>query len=442
MRYVSRLTLVLVGAALFVLPAVLRAGDHTPQARELIARLARAEWPAVVDMFDTTMRAALPQAKLPELWSSLEAQAGRFQQQEGTRRESAGGYELVFVTCRFERAVLELKVVFDTAGKVAGFFVASSAPAQPWQPPAYCRVDAIDNREVTVGAGEWSLPGTLSVPAGAGPHPAVVLVHGSGPQDRDETIGPNKPFADLACGLASRGVAVLRYEKRTKRHAAKLAAATAPLTVKEETVEDAVAAAALVRGSAGIDPRRVFVLGHSLGGMLLPRIARADTSLRGLVALAGATRPIEEMMLEQLAYISSLPGTPEAARHQIAQIEAGVAQVKALPASKATSAERVLGVPASYWLDLRGYRPAEEARTLKQPMLVLQGGRDYQVTLEDFDNWKRALGERSNVELRVYPELNHLFVAGEGKSTPAEYEKPGHVAESVVTDIATWIGRR
>jgi fermentation-respiration switch protein FrsA (DUF1100 family) len=76
---------------------------------------------------------------------------------------------------------------------------------------------------------------------------------------------------------------------------------------------------------------------------------------------------------------------------------------------------------------------------LKTPLLILQGERDYQVTMDNFAAWKKGLAGRPNVTLKTYPKLNHLFIEGEGKSTPADYEKPGHVSEAVIADIAGWI---
>ena len=115
--------------------------------------------------------------------------------------------------------------------------------------------------------------------------------------------------------------------------------------------------------------------------------------------------------------------------------------VRALTPADSASLTPVMGAPASYWLDLRGYRPAAVAATLRMPMLVLQGERDYQVTMTDFAAWKQALGGRPDVELRTYPALNHLFVAGSGPSVPAEYAARAHVDSSVINDIATWISR-
>ncbi len=101
-----------------------------------------------------------------------------------------------------------------------------------------------------------------------------------------------------------------------------------------------------------------------------------------------------------------------------------------------------LGVPASYWLDIRGYQPGKAAKELKLAMLILQGERDYQVIAEDLAGWKEHLSGRKDVTFKTYPKLNHLFIAGEGKSTPKEYLKAGHIAKEVIEDIAAWIGKQ
>ena len=98
-----------------------------------------------------------------------------------------------------------------------------------------------------------------------------------------------------------------------------------------------------------------------------------------------------------------------------------------------------MGVPAAYWLALQGYDPPAEAKDLTQPMLIVQGGRDYQVTIEDFRRWQEALVARPDVTFKVYPLLNHAFVAGEGRSKPEEYMQPGHMAAEVINDIARWV---
>ena len=410
----------------------------TTAARAFVDLLVKKDFTAAVATFDDTMKTAMPEAKLEETWNSVLAQVGAFKQATKTRTEKRGAYTIVFVTSDFQNSTLDIRVVFDQSKHIAGLFFAPATNAE-YAPPTYVKTDSFREKEVTIGTNEWALPGTLTTPVGNGPFPAVVLIHGSGPNDRDETLGPNKPFKDLAWGLASKGVAVLRYEKRTKQHPSKLASIP-KFTVKDEVIDDALAAVELLRKTEGIDAKRVFVLGHSLGGMLVPRIGRLDPNIAGLIVLAGPTRPLEDVLPEQLAYIFSIDGSvsPEEQK-QLDQTKAQAATVKALKPDDANSRTIVFGAPFSYWLDLRGYNPREAAKEIKQSLLILQGERDYQVTMDDFKRWNESLATKSNVTFKSYPSLNHLFIAGTGRSMPSEYERAGHVDERVIEDIAAWI---
>lgn len=418
-----------------------QAQDTAGTAVEMIDRLAAGDFQAAAGNFAEALRAAAPPDKLAGIWTAIQGQMGAFRRRTGVRMEKQGPYDVAFVTVAFERNKADFKVVVDDKGKIAGFFIVPPQKAVDTEPdttlPAvYVHKEAFREREVTVGSGEWALPGTLTVPVGPGPFPALVLVQGSGPNDRDETVETNKPFRDLAWGLASRGVAVLRYEKRTRQYASRLAGVK-DFTVQQETVDDAVAAADLLHHTEGIDPRRVFVLGHSLGGMLIPRIGARDPQLAGLIVLAGAAEPLEDIILQQVAYLDAADGqVTDEERSRFASLQAEVARVKALKPGDTGTA---LGAPDSYWLDLRGYNPPEAAKALKEPLLILQGERDYQVTMENFAAWRKALAGRKSVTFKTYPKLNHLFMTGEGKSLPVDYDTPGHVAEPVIVDIAGWI---
>ena len=417
---------------------MLAAGCGKPSATQvaegMVDSMAKGDFASATKHFDAACKAALPAEGLGPVWSQFTAQAGAFKSRTGSREAQEAGYQMVYVTCRFEKTTMDIKVVFDKDGKVTGLgFVphVSAADAQ-YSPPAYADKDRFDEREVTVGTGEWQLPGTLTMPKGEGPFPAVVLVHGSGPNDRDETIGPNKPFKDIAWGLASRGIAVLRYDKRSKVYGPKMAKMANMgkmdnFTVKEEVIDDALAAVKVLRGSARIDPKRVFVLGHSNGGLLSPRIGKADPKIAGLIMLAGCiTQPVEKCLLRQATYIASLSGPiTDDTKKEIDK------QVQSLMKS----------VPDSYNQDFDDYirSAVEMAKSLKQPMLILQGARDYQAIEADFNIWKDVLSSRTDVTFKLYPDLNHLFMTGTGMATPAEYEKPGSVARSVVSDISDWI---
>jgi fermentation-respiration switch protein FrsA (DUF1100 family) len=176
--------------------------------------------------------------------------------------------------------------------------------------------------------------------------------------------------------------------------------------------------------------------------MLAPRIGALDEELAGLIILAGNTRPLEDLILEQIAYLATLQASiSEEEQAATDALREQVARVKDPDLSADTPSDQLLlGVPAGYWLDLRDYRPAELAATLPLPMLILQGGRDYQVTTADFEGWQAALADREDVTFQLYPDLNHLFMEGEGMATPEEYQQPGNVAGVVIDDIAAWVG--
>ena len=423
--------------------------DLIVKARTFLDALSRGDFQAAARDFDATMLEVSGPEKLAEFWRQVPEKLGAFKRQTVARRDQLGGYEVALVTCEFEKITLDARVVFDKEKRIAGFQFVPSLPPAKYEPPAYADPARFEEREVTVGAGgQWPLPGTLSIPRGGGPFPAVVLVHGSGPNDRDETLGPNKPFQDIAWGMASRGIAVLRYEKRTRVYGPKLV--TEPqfslFTVKEETIDDALEAVRLLKSTPEIDPKKIYVLGHSLGGMLIPRIGLAgkDFGIAGFIIMAGLTNPLPETYLRQMTYLLSLDGETSADdRKKLDEIRNDVARINTLRDSDAGKGEKIINAPPAYWLDLRGYYPPEVALKVDRPMLILQGSRDYQVTVEDFENWKKALAGRGDVEFKLYPKANHLFAEGQGLPTPDEYSLVhGSVVENVISDIAAFILRR
>ncbi|MBL0178069.1 MAG: alpha/beta fold hydrolase [Gemmatimonadetes bacterium] len=318
--------------------------------------------------------------------------------------------------------------------------VATPAQAQAPTPPV-----GVTERDIIV-PGPVPLPGTLTLPSGKGPFPVVVLVHGSGAGDRDLTMGAGvaqvKPYRDIAWGLATRGVAVLRYDKRAK---------VKPFwyfgrafTVKDETIDDAVSALQLARQQPEIDPSRSFFIGHSLGGMLAPRIALADGHVAGVIIMAGATREkLQDALPRQIEYMISLGGADTSAlRAQLAQFQPFLNAIRRVTPADSAKTQNLLGAPASYYLDMNAYDPAVVMHQVTGPVLVLQGMRDYQVTPEGLEDWLKAVGPRKEMTVKRYAALNHLFIAGEGAPNPSEYAKGGHVSAEMIGDVAKWIKER
>ena len=384
--------------------------------------------------FDATVAAALPAAKLEATWKGLTTASGPLVRFGPPRISKRGDLAVVLVRCEFSRAALDAQVGFDAEGKINGlFFKPAAAPAKP---APYVDPAKYTETTLTVGAEGWPLGATLALPVGPGSFPAVVLVHGSGPNDRDETIGANAPFRDLAQGLATQGVATLRYDKRTRVHAARMK--DAPPTLEAEVIADALAAVAKVRTLDRIDSARVFVLGHSLGAVLAPTVARRDGKLAGVVWMAGNVRPLDAVVLDQVHYLSRPEAKPDPATVQFARTTEG--EVAAFRTDPNRADGTLMGGPYSYWREITAVHPDRDLAD--QPtlaVLALQGGRDYQVTPKEFDLLRAALPDRANAAFELYPALNHLFLAGEGPPGPAEYGKPGHVDPAVVERIAAWI---
>ena len=412
---------------LSILLAAQPAQDPTVLARKALNLVLAGQYAEFLQMSTADVQKSLPEAEMAKLGAMIKTYGAMEKLADPTATRS-GPNSIVVFPAKFANQNINFRIIINSAGLVAGFFQLPGGVN--WQRPEYSQPAAFKEREVTVGQGEWKLSGTLTVPVGAGPFPAVVLVHGSGPNDRDETVGGAKVFKDLAEGLASRGIVVLRYEKRTMQYRARIAS-IAKFTVQEETVEDAVQALALVRSLAEVNGQRVFAIGHSLGAYVAPRIAEQDGKLAGIVLMAGNVRPIEDLLVEQVTYMGIKGDQLDRAKDlqvKVKKLEPGDEDSPALG-----------GIPVSYWVDLKDYDPAAAAKKLAIPLLILQGERDYQVTMTDFALWKAAVGGAKGVVMKSYPALNHLFVAGEGKSLPAEYSKPGHVALAVIDDIARFV---
>lgn len=412
-----------------------QAADPAAIARQALDRMDAGDYAQVERTFAEKMAAAVPADKLKAVWESLPAQLGKAKGRGEASVSTQGDATLVNVPLHYEKAELVATFAIDATGRIAGFVVQPTQSAAP--APAVSADAPYLERELMVGAGERALPATLALPKGDGPFPAVVLVHGSGPHDRDETIGPNKPFLDLAHGLAAQGIAVLRYEKRTKTRPQDFTGGV--FGVDEETTFDAVHAVDALRKVEGIDPKRVFVLGHSQGGMMAPRIAAMSGHVGGLVLLAAPARPLLDILVEQNRRLAVLDDgkTSDAERDAI---NALIAQVRvARDPATGPATKGPMGLPVGYWRSIDGVDAVTEAKQLKLPMLVLQGARDIQVVDADWQRWKSAFHDDPAVAFKLFDRLNHLGIAGDGDGSLAEYQQPGHVDPQLIDDVAGWL---
>ena len=348
-------------------------------------------------------------------------------------------YRAFYIPCEFSVMAVDLVLIVQD-GMIAGLQTGaySGKPEEAEAEP-----DAFESIELNLPVPVYGeLPGILAMPNGEGPFPAVVLLQGSGPSDMDETVGSLKPFRDLAEGLAAQGIAVYRFDKRSYVYGNELAAKK-DITLQDEYIEDAVNAVRLLAGQDRIDPDRIFVLGHSLGGNAVPAIARelrqAPVKARGYIMMAASPRPLDVLMREQYNFLYSL--LPEISAEQQAEKDALFSELDKLQDLDSLSEDdRVAGVYSAYWKWLAAYDILGAAGEITEPVLLLQGEEDYQVTMEDFGIWNSAFGGRENWRLVSFPGLTHAFVPGEKAEGSAVYTRDGKVRDDVILEIASFVG--
>ena len=422
--------------ALLILPAL---AEDAVGALAVSEALEAGESEMVYGLFDETMRAAMTVDALAAVLPQLKAANGKLLQFGGEETTSTGPYVISTIRVSFEKGDLLLAVTFLN-GKIAGMYF---SPIAREKTAEYEVPQGLMEEDFSVG--DPALPGTLTLPVGASsPLPAVVLLHGSGPNDRDESIGQTKMFRDLAEMLAEKGIAVLRYDKRTLVYGGSYTQADLKtFTVDEESIRDAVAAAELLRS----DPRisQVFLVGHSMGAIIAPRIAQENPGLfDGIILLSGTPKTLGEIVLSQnQALVDALPPLTKA----IGQIQMQGLRMEWNNLLNSTEEEAknktVFGQPAYYFWEMAQYDTGEILQALDIPVLIINGGRDFQVVDADgIDAWN-ALNLPDNVQVCYYPELNHLLMdpdaPEEARGTVKEYDTPCHVSQEIIAEIAEFI---
>ena len=301
-------------------------------------------------------------------------------------------------------------------------------------------------QNILVGEGtQYPLKGKITLPDDVSkPVPAVVFVHGSGSSNMDEKVYKLTPFKDLAEGLAQRGIASIRYDKRSFAHPFKLLKEK-DLSVRQETIEDAILAADLLKQHPSIDPEKVFIAGHSMGGMLAPRIDAEGGNFRGLILLAGSPRKLEDILLYQTRETLSLSGklVRFILEKQIKTLEATFQGLYNLTDEEAKAKKIGGGTTAYYFKEMGEHSVEGYLAQLTKPILVMQGSKDFQVKADvDFVMYQELLADHPDASFRLYDNLNHCFVPsvfGRIDKAKQEYAVEQHIGHEVISDIADWI---
>jgi hypothetical protein len=283
------------------------------------------------------------------------------------------------------------------------------------------------SRDVTITAGDGvKLAATLTLPASKPPFRALLLVHGSGCIDRDETIGPNKIFAQIANDLSNAGYAVLRYDKRS------CGKSGGTFALRDRLIADARDMLAFMRAQPEIDAKSLYVLGHSEGGELAPSIAIADGHLRGIVLMAPPALPLEQILMQQL--LRNVPPARQATTRRKV-----VAMFAAIESGKAAKSGEDRWLRSSFGID-----PIKLIVRVPCPMLVLQGTKDIQVLPTDTPRLVAAArAAHRNITVVMLDGDDHLFIRLDpsAKSTGGEYFVPSYLDPQLLTSIRDWLGK-
>ncbi len=385
--------------------------------------------------FDETERAKVSPENLKQIWENIKAKFGKAKALEAIASRVQGEFFSVTVEGKFENEDQNFILGFNKAEKLVGLYMPPKLAT--YTLPSYADTTKYQEKSVYLETKGHQLAAVVTIPKNASNFPIVVLVHGSGPSDMDQTIGANKPFKDMAIGLAAKGIGSVRYVKRTLLYANEFSKA---FTVKEEVTDDAVAAVALAKTVKGADQKNVYLFGHSLGGMLAPQLATLAPDLNGIILAAAPARKLTDIIIEQNKYFFDLSkDTTTAGKKQMDEILSTVEKSKLTQLGNMKPDSIIIGLPASYWINLNNYDQIATAKKLNKRMLVVQGGNDFQVSQKDFNLWDAALNKKKNVSLKFYPELNHLLTVQTEKGTTAQYQNPANVSEKLIEDVALWI---
>lgn len=373
--------------------------------------------------FDESVKVKISEKLLEDADAQLGNQLGKFERILEVNKEN----KTYFYYSGFEKMKIDVKITFNEEDKIIGFF---------FSPHKEFSTEISLGKELVIKSGTIALKGTVLVPENNNLKKLVVFVHGSGPQDRDETIYENKPFKDIAEGLYAKGIASYRFDKRTLSNPETF---NDKGTIDDEVTNDILNIIKYFKADSQFKAYEIMVLGHSLGANVMPRIANQSNQIAKIILLAGNARPLEVLVAEQYDHLYQLDPSPELFEGS-KKIKEQIAVLKSKEFNLNTPKENLpFNLSAYYWKSLLDYKPLQEVKKVKLPILILQGERDYQVTMKDFQLWKEALKNNNKATLISYPKLNHLFIAGEGISGPKEYTIKGHVDENVINDIAAFI---
>jgi dienelactone hydrolase len=428
---------VLVCFFLAAMPSYAQQSKAIDLTKRVLHYLSTQQFDSICALHDAEMKRQLDADNYTAMWSNFIDNYDTLQTIDETKVTSIGDTSWLTETkISFVKKSFLFKLTINKNNQVAGIFFANTKIN--YAPPAY--INTLNFYEVKLPVPTKGIvsEGMLSIPKGEGPFPVVIILGGSGPTDKDASMGPNKPYKDLAWALAAKGIAVYRFDKRTA-NAANLKGVK-QFTMHQEYVLDLQSIMNKLANDKRLNKKQVYVMGHSQGGFMLPYFAKMCKGIKGYIGLAANYQTIVEIIPAQLNYLGALQ-QDSSSQLAIKSLVARAAYTQAnLYNNKVAKDSLFPGITIDFAKHMDINKPANIAQVLmNKPVLFIQGKRDYQVPPTELASWKKRLAEACCVKYVLFDKLNHLMMEGEGVSTPAEYNKPNSVPEYVADEVVNWI---
>ncbi len=405
-------------------------------AQSLVDDMLEGDFKSTSDIFGEEVKKQLDENTLKEAWDSTVSSLGEFVAIHSVSGVKQDGNSIALIVAEYENNGLKITLTFSDEMEIVGIFFSYETIEK----------DPVSNdlfEELTIEIGEENpLQGVLTIPKTEDKPPVVIMVSGSGAQDMDSAIYHNKPFEDIAEGLAELGIASLRYDDRYFTYPEMATELGVDINFEDEILNDVSQAIELINSHELVDNSKIYVMGHSLGGMLTPAIAHQNDSVTGIISVAGSLRPLYEISYDQNMAIDLTQfddDTKKVVEEQLEQVEIDIEILRG-DLSDIPNSQVLMGLPAGYQKSAKEFAGENFIDEVQIPILVLQGEEDFQIISEvDFVLWQETLAGRENATTILYPNLNHLMMTSNGKSDLSEYEIKGNVSQEVIDDIAEFV---
>lgn len=391
--------------------------------------------------FDEKIKSLVTLEQLKQTYIELKGAFGNFLNIVSVGNTKTDNLKISEIVLKFEKSLLNARIVIDTNYKVAGMFFIPTYERKSNNLVSYIDTTRFVENEIEFGNKDFLIKGSLCIPNYLKTLNAVIMLSGSGPNNRDSEIGPNSPFKDIAHGLATKGIISLRFDKRTKLYGKKIFTNNLELTLNEEYYEDTDFAIEYLLNYCKLNKikiKNLILLGHSQGGTVIPYLkinSKFKDNIDASILMATPARNLEDIVKEQFKYIFSLDNILDTNEQK--QLDNLDIQISNLKNNK--NEDLPLGLSKDYFNSLENNNFIVNLEKLNLPLIILSSGKDYQVTPIELNIIENALKNNKNVNYKFYDELNHIFIKVDGVPSPSQYNTPGNVDSQVINDLIKWI---